>query len=190
MNSNPVIALSGPRCCGKSTIAQHLVERHGFVRIAFADALREIAQLAGDDLANDRMYLANLGSKLRELQTNFLIDVMRTKIAHSKQPIVIEDIRFPSEFEFCKSIDAVTIRLEIPEHIQYERLLSRDGKSGEDATELIACMDESMLDEIKTWDYTIDAVGDFRFLSDTIQLLSKKNSSEFSNPNEKNEVIA
>ena len=69
-------------------------------------------------------------------------------------------------------------------------MLSRDGKSGEDATELIACMDESMLDEIKTWDYTIDAVGDFKFLSDTIQFLSLKNSSEFSNSNEKNEVIA
>ena len=190
MNSNPVIAFSGPRCCGKSTIAQHLVERHGFIRIAFADALREIALIAGDDLANDRMYLANLGSKLRELQTNFLIDVMRTKIARSNQPVVIEDIRFPSEFEFCKSIDAVTIRLEIPEQIQYERLLSRDGKFGKDATELIACMDESMLDEIKTWDYTIDAVGDFRFLSDTIQLLVKKNSIEFTNPNEENEVIA
>ena len=52
MNSNPVIALSGPRCCGKSTIAQHLVERHGFIRIAFADALREIALIAGDDFAN------------------------------------------------------------------------------------------------------------------------------------------
>lgn len=190
MNSNPVIALSGPRCCGKSTIAQHLVERHGFVRIAFADALREIAQLARDDLSNDRMYLANLGSKLRELQANFLIDVMRTKIAQSKQPVVIEDIRFPAEIEFCKSIDAVTIRLEIPEQTQYERLLSRDGKFGEDATELIACMDESMLDEIKTWDYTIDAVGDFKFLSDTIQFLSMKNSSEFNNSNEKSEVMA
>ena len=144
MNSNPVIALSGPRCCGKSTIAQHLVERHGFIRIAFADALREIALLAGDDLANDRMYLANLGSKLRELQTNFLIDVMRTKIARSKQPVVIEDIRFPSEFEFCKSIDAVTIRLEIPDTSSMS-VCYREMVSWKDATELIACMDESML---------------------------------------------
>ena len=51
-----VVALAGPRGCGKSTIAQHLVEQHGFERLAFSDVLREIAMLAGPERVNDRQY--------------------------------------------------------------------------------------------------------------------------------------
>ena len=40
--SSHVVALAGPRGCGKSTIAQHLVEQHGFERLAFSDVLREL----------------------------------------------------------------------------------------------------------------------------------------------------
>ena len=56
-----IIALSGPRACGKSTIANHLVNNHGYTRVAFADALREITAVAGSDFINDRLYLARLG---------------------------------------------------------------------------------------------------------------------------------
>ena len=51
MVSRQVIALSGPRACGKSTIATHLVNNHGYTRIAFADVLRDIAAIADPDLA-------------------------------------------------------------------------------------------------------------------------------------------
>jgi cytidylate kinase len=43
--SDIILALSGPRACGKSTIAKHLVNNHGYTRLAFADALREIASV-------------------------------------------------------------------------------------------------------------------------------------------------
>ena len=36
--SNIILALSGPRACG-STIAKHLVNNHGYARLAFADTL-------------------------------------------------------------------------------------------------------------------------------------------------------
>lgn len=163
-----IVALSGPRCCGKSTIAKHLVANHGYTRIAFADALREIAETAGPDFANDRLYLARLGDKLRSQVPDFLIQVVNNRLELTHGPVVIEDIRFPAEVEFCQSIGATTIRFEIPIETQRERLAKRDGKVGHESELLIACMDERALDDVIDWDYRIPAIGDFRELALTI----------------------
>jgi len=165
-----IVALSGPRCCGKSTIAKHLVANHGYTRIAFADALREIAETAGPDFANDRLYLARLGDKLRSQVPDFLIQVVNNRLELTHGPVVIEDIRFPAEVEFCQSIGAATIRLEIPIETQRERLVKRDGKEGHESELLIACMDERAVDDVIDWDYRIPAIGDFRELALAINM--------------------
>ena len=160
-----VLALSGPRACGKSTIAKHLVNNHGYTRIAFADALRDIAGCAGDEFIDDRDYLARLGATLREMWPGFLLEVVSRHITAIGGPVVIEDIRFPAEFEFCKSIGAVTIRFEIPREEQFRRLASRDGKTGADAEQLLDCMDENLLTGVDEWDQTVVADGDFKELA-------------------------
>ena len=166
--SDIILALSGPRACGKSTIAKHLVTNHGYTRLAFADALREIAKCAGDQFIDDRNYLARLGTTLREMWPRFLLDVISQKIARIEGPVVIEDIRFPTEFDFCKSIGAVTIRLEIPREEQLKRLLSRDGIIGDDAEHLLDFMDENLLTDISDWDRNYVAEGDFQQLAATM----------------------
>ena len=163
-----ILALSGPRACGKSTIAKHLVNNHGYTRLAFADTLREIAKCAGDQFIDDRNYLARLGTTLREIWPRFLLDVISQKIARIDGLVVIEDIRFPTEFDFCKSIGAVTIRFEIPREEQLKRLLSRDGIIGDDAEHLLDCMDENLLTDISEWDRNYVAEGDFQQLAATL----------------------
>ena len=160
-----ILALSGPRACGKSTIAKHLVNHHGYTRIAFADALREIAKCASDQFIVDRNYLARLGTTLREMLPRFLLDVISQKIARIDGPVVIEDIRLPTEFDFCKSIGAVTIRFEIPREKQLKRLLSRDGIIGDDAEHLLDCIDENLLTDISEWDRNYVAEDDFQQLA-------------------------
>ena len=160
-----LLALSGPRACGKSTIAKHLVNNHGYTRLAFADALREIAKCAGVQFIDDRNYLARLGTTLREIWPRFFLDVISQKIARIDGPVVIEDIRFPSEFDFCKSIGAITIRFEISREEQLKRLLYRDGILGDDAEDVLDCMDENLLTGIPDWDRTYVAEGDFQQLA-------------------------
>ena len=163
--ANIILALSGPRACGKSTIAKHLVNNHGYTRIAFSDTLRDIASCAGDQFVDDRNYLARLGATLREIWPEILLKAVSQRIAACDGPVVIEDIRFPAEFEFCKSIGAVTIRFEITRKEQFERLASRDGKTGLDAEKLLDCMDENLLEGIEGWDATYVAEGDFKELT-------------------------
>ena len=59
MVSHQVIALSGPRACGKSTIATYLVNKwiHTY---CLRRLLRDIAAIADSDLTHDRLYLARL----------------------------------------------------------------------------------------------------------------------------------
>ena len=166
--ANIILALSGPRACGKSTIAKHLVNNHGYTRIAFSDTLRDIASCAGDQFIDDRNYLARLGATLRKIWPDILLKAVSQRIATCDGPVVIEDIRFPAEFEFCKSIGAVTIRFEITREEQFERLASRDGKTGLDAEKLLDCMDENLLEGIEGWDATYVAEGDFKQLASKI----------------------
>lgn len=172
MKKYDTIALSGPRACGKTTIASHLATQHGYTRIAFADTLRELALVAGEDFQKDRIYLADLGDKLRQLMPNFLLEIVRQKVNSIEGPVVIEDVRFLAEVEFCHLIGAAIIRLEIPEEVQLLRLKERDGKVGEEAENLLACLDESVLDSVE-WALQIEAVGDFKILAADLNAFSQ-----------------
>tara|TARA_B110000305_G_scaffold57859_1_gene64044 strand:- start:7169 stop:7756 length:588 start_codon:yes stop_codon:yes gene_type:complete len=191
MVSRQIIALSGPRACGKSTIAAHLVNNHGYTRIAFADALRDIAAIAGPNWINDRQYLARLGEKLRAQVPDFLLQAVKNRLQSIQGNVVIEDIRFPAEIEFCKSILATTIRLEIPIETQRERIANRDGMVGIEVESLIECLDEHALGVSVVWDHILPAVGDFSELAAVIHIgapLSSiiwengKSSSDYGNP--------
>ena len=170
MVSRQIIALSGPRACGKSTIATHLVNNHGYTRIAFADALRDIAEAAGPNFVNDRLYLARLGEKLRSQVPDFLLQAVKNRLQSIQGHVVIEDIRFPAEIKFCKSISATTIRFEIPIETQRERIANRDGMGGIEVESLIECMDEHALGDSVAWDYRLPAVGDFSELAAVIHV--------------------
>ena len=172
-----IIALSGPRACGKSTIAGHLVLNHGYTRIAFADALREIAGISGPDFINDRNYLALLGEKLRAQVPDFLLQAVKNRLKSIEGHVVIEDIRFPSEVEFCQSIGATTIRFEISREEQLRRLENRDGKSSDDAELLIDCLDENLLGQTDGWNLNLIAEGDFKELAQDLHHLCEKISS-------------
>ena len=165
-----IIALSGPRACGKSTIAGHLITQKGYNRLAFADVLREIASLYSQDSANNRIFLSELGDKLREFVPDFFLQVMERRLISAGEYIVIEDIRFPAELEFCKAIGATTIRLKIPVETQLNNLVER-GSNRDDAKILVNCQDEFLLDETCDWDFIIPAVGDFRTLASEIHIL-------------------
>lgn len=173
-----ILALSGPRACGKSTIAKHLVNHHGYTRIAFSDALRRLASCAGEAYINDRVYLAQLGATLREMWPTFLLDVAQHRIEHIEGPVVLEDLRFPAEVEFAAKVGATTIRFEISKNEQLRRIDVRDGKQGADAQELLDCMDEHLLDNIDAWDFVYRAEGDFLELAATLDaVVRKKNKS-------------
>jgi cytidylate kinase len=122
-----IIGLSGYAQTGKDTVAQHLVEKYGYTRIAFADPIRE-ALYALDPLISDypalpgvslswivdkagwesvkqespmvRKMLQRMGTEVgRELfGQNFWVDQAMKKASQSEL-VVIADVRFPNEYD-------------------------------------------------------------------------------------------
>ena len=172
-----VVALAGPRGSGKSTIAQHLVDDHGFERLAFSDVLREIAMLAGSERVNDRQYLSNLGRVLRCYEPEFLINAMQSKIGQSKQKVVIEDVRFPEELVFCQINGFFAVYLDVNEDEQLRRIQRRDGCSLEDALTSAYIEDNHLLNRSANWDKIISTKGDFRELAARIVSLMSAHES-------------
>ena len=166
-----MVALAGPRGSGKSTIAQYLVDDHGFKRLAFSDVLREIAMLAGSERVDDRQYLSDLGRVLRFYEPGFLIKAMQLKIERCKEKVVIEDVRFPDELMFCKTHGIFTVYLDVARDEQLRRIQKRDGCSLEIAHTLAAMEDNHLLNRTANWNKIISTEGDFRELTARIATL-------------------
>lgn len=121
-----IVGLSGYAQTGKDTIANHLINNYGFVRVAFADPIREalyklnpkirLSESFGVSLANAvdsmgwetvkvlssdaRELLQRMGTEVgREIfGQNFWVDQAMKK-AQEYDKVVFTDVRYPNEAE-------------------------------------------------------------------------------------------
>jgi len=110
------IALSGKAGCGKSTIAKNLVKHHGFVRMAFAKRLKEISKELFPEIMKapkeeHRKLLQLFGSFCRLLQPDCWIQIVVNQI-HDLDRVVIDDVRFPNEFQVLRKLGFILVRIE------------------------------------------------------------------------------
>ncbi len=114
-----VIGICGKARSGKDTVAQHLVNEHGFFRVALADGIRSaFSDLDGPtwELRKEleaagktgRWALQTLGTECRQATHNseIWVDTALAKINYlwmhhvpSRNRFVIPDIRFPGEYD-------------------------------------------------------------------------------------------
>lgn len=117
-----VIAFIGRQGSGKSFQSQRLVKERGFKRLSFADPLREIAfNVIGVDFKegmekydelkrteiinglNFRNILENLGASVRKFDKDFWANALAVKIKDCAEHIVIDDMRYPNEYEIVRA---------------------------------------------------------------------------------------
>jgi hypothetical protein len=101
-----LVGLVGKAYSGKTTAAKALVEQHGFVRVSFANALKEMAvkyfectpeQVYTTKPAHVRTILQGLGSCFREeVNKNFWVDYLMEQIQNLDK-VVVDDLRFCNE---------------------------------------------------------------------------------------------
>ena len=164
--NQPIIALLGPRGCGKSTIA-NLLSAQGFDIVSFASPLRKLAALFGSECANNRRLLLDMGRVLRESDPDFLLRAMARQLNSASHPVVIDDLRFPSEYDWLKRKKALIIRLTLDEETQLVRIMNRDSMTNVQAKEIISCADEGQLQDCRA-DLTLESEGEFKDLVSTI----------------------
>lgn len=138
-----IIGLSGYAQVGKDTVANYLIEKYGYRRIAFADPIREalytldpkirIDEMVGASLANavDHMgweEVKKLSTDARELLQRMGTEVGRNmfgqdfwveqafKNVSSDENVVFTDVRFLNEASHIKSYYGQLWRVTKPDH--------------------------------------------------------------------------
>lgn len=113
-----IIGIAGKARTGKDTIANHLVEKHGFVQLAFADPIREIvyflcsAQTLPDDKeepiypagVSQRRMMQDIGDMGRRWHVDYWVqqleDTLKTWEPDTR--VVISDIRYENEANWIR----------------------------------------------------------------------------------------
>ena len=139
----PTLVLLSGRCGhGKSTVAQYLVRRHGFVEMTLAGPLKEACQVifgfsheqVQDPVAKEtldpfwhvtpREVLQKVGTdlfrdRLAEILPSAASIWLRSlvrRLAHlpSDARVVVSDVRFPDEFRALHALGALSVRVSRP----------------------------------------------------------------------------
>jgi len=120
-----IIGLMGPKGSGKDTIADVLVSRHGFIKVAFADTLRRIASILYDipeeeftqrhlkdkchpnlpPFMTRRDIVIQLSSVIKSIDPLVFTSSMSRKLDNSAN-WVISDVRLPHEVEYLERLSA------------------------------------------------------------------------------------
>jgi hypothetical protein len=134
-----ILGLCGFSSSGKDSAALHLVENHGFIRVAFADKLREYAynidpdihigdgkyaslqylvdqhgwELAKRQYKSVREFLQKLGHMTRETfgDSFWINQALNSKVVLNNERIVITDVRYQNEIDAVVDCGGYIIRI-------------------------------------------------------------------------------
>lgn len=120
------IIVNGRGGSGKDELADYLVEKHGFTKIAFADGIYEIARRYFGMKYKDRYLLQRIGQKMREVKNTIWIDYTMSKIENLDR-VVISDLRQSNEYQIALEHGFLPIRVSADLNKRIERIEKRDG---------------------------------------------------------------
>ena len=116
------IAFAGKMQVGKTTSADYLVQKYGFIKLSFAGKLKEIAKDLWPEQFESgqkpRKLLQDLGMKMREIDQDvwvkYLVRIVRSLPKESN--IVVDDLRFMNEYKALKNEGFFIVRIvrEVP----------------------------------------------------------------------------
>ena len=153
------IALSGKMRSGKDTVASHLTMRHGFVKMAFADKLKDVAHELFDAPTTEkcRPLLVELSRHLCAVDPAVWIKYVINRIPMHRS-IVISDLRYPNEYYTLKGLGFQLVRIVVAPPVQLKRLQSTEPDLSLKTLEQIReDLSETALDgESFEWDLIMD----------------------------------
>jgi adenylate kinase family enzyme len=120
------IAISGKMCSGKTTCTELLLKKYpNGKHVSVASRLKELAiELFDMDKRpefKDRKLLQTLGGSLRNIDTNVWIRSF-VRECEKHEIVICDDIRFKNELDYVKKNGFITIRLDVSEELQTDRI--------------------------------------------------------------------
>ncbi len=128
-----VVAISGKRGTGKTTSANYLSRKYGFIKVGFADALKEAARVFYPFTERDfgfnkekkykdfdwtpRDFMIHLGEMMRYHQPDYWLEKGLAKCVDTTRNYCFDDCRFTNEADAIRKLGGKVIRIE-----RYEKL--------------------------------------------------------------------
>lgn len=157
------IAINGRGGSGKDVLADYLVTKYGYKKIAFADPIYEIARKYFGMTTKDRELLQYIGQKFREIRSTIWVDYAM-KLSGCFDKVVISDLRQANEYSICLKNYFVPFRISADLEKRIDRIKKRD--SIEPKLELLENESETGADDYKYIE--IDNNGSFEDLYNSI----------------------
>mgnify|MGYP001338459047 CR=1 FL=1 len=143
------IGIIGKMCSGKSTCSEYLKKKYNFKKFSFGDSLKKYAKEIFDldnSVKNREIYI-KFGLKLREIDDFVWINHLKKKLPSDEtQHIVVDDIRFNSEYEELKKMGFLFLKLEINQELQINRIKKNHPKNYKEHIKYINHISESLSD--------------------------------------------
>jgi len=164
------IGFTGKAGSGKSSLARFLERRFGYVRLSFAEHLKQVCEQVFPDLRVNkhryRRFLQVVGTTAREIDPDVWIRHLHRRnwlVFALHDRIVVDDVRFLNEAAFLRSQNFVIVRV-----------VGRGYRLDADAARHVS---ETEMDKIEA-DFVLDNSGDFaetcRKLVDFIRKFEQK----------------
>ena len=130
------IAIGGRMQVGKTTAADRLVERHGFVKYALASPIKEIALgefgWDGRKDARGRRLLQEIGTVGRHYERDIWLDRFAARLAAENPPrAVVDDMRLLREEEYLRRLGFVCVLVTRDAELVHEQAGEASGHETE-----------------------------------------------------------
>lgn len=129
-----LIGIVGIAGSGKTLVAKHLVERHGYTRMRFADPLKRMLRdglgLSDEEVDGDlkmtpnpvfsgktpRYLMQTLGTEWgrKRVSNDIWVNIWKRDAALAGPLVVVDDVRFPNEADAIRSLGGVIWRVYRP----------------------------------------------------------------------------
>lgn len=130
-----VIGLTGRMYAGKTTVADFLVQKYGYKKLAFADALKQMLVAAGMCTVDEcygkkteqsRWLLQKIGTEIfrKQVHADFWVQQTAKKVIEllgAGGRVVVDDIRFPNEAKLVHAYMGTGLLVRVSrEYIPFE----------------------------------------------------------------------
>jgi len=151
------IAIGGRMRVGKTTAADWLVERHGFVKYALATPIKEIAERDfgwdGEKDARGRRLLQEVGTVGRNYDRDLWLDRFAASLAADDPPrAVVDDLRLAREAEVLRRLGFACVLVTRPAELIPRLEGGGDTAGHETETEIEGVDVQAVIDNAATFD--------------------------------------
>uniref|UniRef100_A0A6C0JEY2 Uncharacterized protein n=1 Tax=viral metagenome TaxID=1070528 RepID=A0A6C0JEY2_9ZZZZ len=153
------IAIIGKLCSGKSTCAKYLIDKYDYTCLSFGEPVKRYAKEIFGLETKNRVIIQDFAQKIKEIDNDVWIKYLIRKLDNLQtDKIVIDDLRFPNEYNALKNKGFIFIKLIISEEKQKERIINTYPDSFNTHIERTKNISESYTNVLKS-DYVIDVTN-------------------------------